>query len=332
MPHLLRTGRIVLVVALGMLMAAAPALAAKKQLAVILGGLDNPFFAEIAAGCAQWTADHPDADYECVATGPKSSKNGADELKLIDEAISGGAVAIAVAPATEGIPQLLRDKAVAIPVITVAGDFQGDDQALRKSWVTSDDYEIGVALAKLVQQHKPEGGTICLQLNTPEARNINARAAGTRDTLSGVPGTESLKGENGWTEIKGCPLFAKDDVATANKQLAKVLAANAKLDAVVLEGGWAMFDPKGFTKTVSKVKKRLASNALVIVSGDALPPQIEALKAGRVQGLIAQLPFQLGVSAADVMLKLVSGEAVPDKVSAPLGVCTAETADTCTAH
>ena len=42
--------------------------------------------------------------------------------------------------------------------------------------------------------------------------NINARAAGFRDTVSGSKGIERLAGEGGWTEIAGCPLFTNDQI------------------------------------------------------------------------------------------------------------------------
>lgn len=325
------TRLLVLLVAALTLIAAPPAIAAKKQLALVLGGMDNPFFQDIAAGCAQWNTDHPDSDYECVATGPKASSKPADELKTVSDALGAGPAAIGVAPATAGIPKVLSDKGVTIPVITVAGDFQGDDQKLRKVWVTSDDYQVGVELAKLVQKSRPTGGVLCRQQNNPKALNINMRASGLLDTLTGKTGTTALAGENGWTEAKGCPQFNNDDMATADKQLGKALG-DPKLNTVVLLGGWAMFNGDAYTKAISKVTKRLASGDLVIISADALPPQLAALKAGKVQGLIAQLPFTIGVAAADTMAKLAAGETVPDKISAPLGICTAETADTCTKH
>jgi ribose transport system substrate-binding protein len=310
---------------------AGPALAAKKQLTVVLGGLDNPFFQDIANGCAQWTKDHADSDYECVAVGPKKSSKGADELKLLQKAIDDGAAAIAVAPATEGIPDLIRKSGTAIPIMTIAGDFPEADQPLRKSWLTSDDYDMGVALGAQLAAFKPAGGSVCFEQNNPEARNINNRAAGIRDTLSGVPGTAVLAGEKGWTEVEGCPLYNKDDVGVANKQLVKLLKDNPKIDAVVLVGGWAMFDAKAFTKSVSKVKDRLADKSLIIISGDTLPMQIDALKAGRVHALVGQSPVAMGKIAPDLMIKLINGEEVPPKVTAPVVLCTAETVDTCLA-
>jgi len=61
-------------------------------------------------------------------------------------------------------------------------------------------------------------------------------------------------------------------------------------------------------------------------------PDAAGVRAGLVQGLAVPLPFQIGVSAADTMAKLAAGETVPPKVTAALGICTKETADTCTAH
>jgi len=67
---------------------------------------------------------------------------------------------------------------------------------------------MGVKFAEYLKKFKPKGGTICLQLGNVAADNINARAAGTRDTLAGAKGTKKLTGQNGWKEIDGCPKAA----------------------------------------------------------------------------------------------------------------------------
>ena len=313
------------------LLSSNPAFAAKKQLVMVLGGLDNPFFQDIAAGCKQWTKDHADSDYQCVAVGPKTSARAADEVKLLSDAIAKGASAVAVVPATGGLAEVLKG-AGAIPVMAVAGDFPEADRAVRKTLLSSDDFQIGAAIAGLVSKFKPAGGTICFEQNNPDAGNINARATGLRETLAAKPGVTVLAGENGWTEVAGCPLYNNDDVATANKQLAGLLKDNPKIDAVVLAGGWAMFDAKGFAKTMKPVKARLKDNSLVVVSADTLPPQMDALKAGLVQGLVGQLPFSMGNMAPDIMIQLINGEDVPPMVAAGVATCTDETVKTCIPH
>jgi ribose transport system substrate-binding protein len=320
-------------VAVGMIVLGAdPALAAKKQLSLVLGPLDNPFFQDIANGCTKWNEAHADGDYECVAVGPAKSANAKDEVKMLTDALAAAPAALAVAPATPGLQDVLKAKAGSIPVMTIAGDFPPEDKALRKTWFAGDDYQVGVALAGMVSTLKPNGGTICFEQNNPKAININARAAGVLDTLSKVKGTTKLAGEGGWTEAKGCPLYNNDDLATATKQLSKLLKDNPKLDAVVLVGGWAMFDAGAYKKSIAKAKARLADGSLVIVSGDTLPMQIETLKAGGVQGLVGQNAFAMGMAAADLLVKLAAGDTVPDPSPAPLALCTKETAATCMAH
>ena len=129
------------------------------------------------------------------------------------------------------------------------------------------------------------------------ADNINARAAGTRDTLAGAKGTKKLTGQNGWKEIDGCPVFTNDQADLANRQMADVFTANPKLDAFVLEGGWAQFAPQAYAQVTGQVMEKLKSKSLVIVAGDTLPPQIEALKAGRSHVQVGQRPFEMGYRA-----------------------------------
>jgi ribose transport system substrate-binding protein len=49
----------------------------KKTLAIVVKGLDNPFFEQINLGCQDWAANNPDSEYECLYTGPASSADEA---------------------------------------------------------------------------------------------------------------------------------------------------------------------------------------------------------------------------------------------------------------
>ena len=48
----------------------------------------------------------------------------------------------------------------------------------------------------------------------------------------------------------------------------------------------------------------------MIVAGDTLPPQIEALKAGRSHVQVGQRPFEMGYRAPTVMIDLIDGKHV----------------------
>ncbi len=51
---------------------------AKKQLVIVVKGLDNPFFEAINQGCQKWNKENPTAEYECFYTGPASTSDEAE--------------------------------------------------------------------------------------------------------------------------------------------------------------------------------------------------------------------------------------------------------------
>lgn len=190
----------------------------KKTLAIVVKGLDNPFFEQINLGCQDWAANNPDSEYECLYTGPASSADEAGQVQLVDDLITRGVAAIAISPSNApAMANRLREIAPDIPVMTVDADLSEGDRDLRATFLGTDNYLMGVKMAEQAQLLKPDGGTVCLQLGNVAADNINARAAGFRDTIAGAEGTDRLTGQSGWTEIEGCPLFTNDQIDLANQ-------------------------------------------------------------------------------------------------------------------
>jgi ribose transport system substrate-binding protein len=170
-----------------------------------------------------------------------------------------------------------------------------------------------------------------MKLGNVAEENITQRAAGTRDTLSGEKGIERLTGQGGWTEIDGCPVFTNDQIDLANRQMADTFTANPDLTAFMLIGGWAQFAPQAYAQVTDQVMDKLKDKTLVIVAGDTLPPQMEALKAGRSHVQVGQRPFEMGYRAPSVMLDLINGKPVESVIYTGLDECTPETAATCIA-
>jgi ribose transport system substrate-binding protein len=322
---------LLLFAAAAMAVAAGPAMAQKKTLAVVVKGLDNPFFTVLGNGCAKWNSENPDSEYECLYTGPALSSDEAGEVQLVADLIARSDVAgIAISPSNApAMAAMLKEKAPSIAVMTIDADLQAEDRGLRTTYLGTKNYDMGVKMAEHLKGLKPGGGTVCLQLGNVAANNINERAAGFRDTISGTMGIERLNGEGGWTEIAGCPVFTNDDIATANQQIADVTGANQDLDAFILVGGWAQFGPEAYRANCETVKARLDSKDLVIVAGDTLPPQMDALKAGCSHAQIGQRPFEMGYRSPTVLMDIIAGKDVPDPLYTGLDECTPDTADTC---
>lgn len=307
---------------LAMLSAGTAAAADKKILAIVVKGLDNPFFTVMGQGCADWNAANPDSEYECLYTGPALSSDEAGAVQIVQDLITKGVAGIAISPSNApAMANMLKAAAPTMPIMTVDADLLKEDAGLRKTYFGTNNYDMGVGMAEQLKGLKPEGGTVCLQLGNVAAANINERAAGFRDTIAGAKGTERLADSNGWTEIEGCPVFTNDDIPTANQQMADTFTAHPDLDAFILVGGWAQFGPQAYAQNTDQVMDKLKSKELIIIAGDTLPPQIQAFKEGRSHAQIGQRPYQMGNEAPDVLIKLINGESVPDPIYTGLDTC-----------
>lgn len=304
----------------------------KKTLAIVVKGLDNPFFEQINLGCKKWMAENPSSEYECFYTGPASSADEAGEVQIVDDLLTRGVDAIAISPSNApAMANLIRQRRPEIPVMTIDADFLADDSDLRLTYLGTDNYLMGEKMAEYAARLKPEGGTVCLQLGNVAADNINARAAGFRDTIAGAKGTDRLTGQGGWTEVAGCPVFTNDQADLANQQMADTFTANPDLDAFILIGGWAQFAPQAYAQVTDQVMDRLKTKDLIIIAGDTLPPQMDALKAGRSHAQIGQRPFEMGYKAPSVMIELIKGTPTADPLYTGLDECTPDNIDSCLA-
>jgi len=312
---------------------AGPAVAAdKKQLAIVVKGLDNAFFEAIHQGCEKWNSENASSEYTCFYTGPASTSDEAGEAQIVSDLLANANVAaIAISPSNAPlIANAIKSANPTIPVMTIDADLKKEDSALRKTYLGTDNYLLGHQLGEYIAKAKPKGGTICLIEGNPAADNILRRAQGTRDALSGKEGLQALAGEGGWTEVAGCPKFINDDGAVGVQDMTDVLAANPKLDAFAIEGGWPLFmAPQAYRDMTKPLADRLASNDLVIAAADTIGDEVAIAKEGLVSFLSGQRPFEMGYKAPTVMISLIKGEKVDDPVFTGLDNCTKETADTC---
>ena len=229
-----------------------------------------------------------------------------DRENIADALIARKVDGIAVSPANAAAMAhaLAAAKCAGIPVLTWDSDLLGRDMALRIAHIRTHSYQIGVNVAKLVMAIKPERGTICNQSGRAaaadhnDAANHNEWMQGIRDTLSGQEIGEArgarLTGENRWSDVDGCPLYANDDFPVAVQQMEDILGKYPALDAFVPTGGFPQFLPQAYRKVAEKVKARSDSGSLALVVADTLPVQIDLLKAGLSRGQVGQRRFDVG--------------------------------------
>jgi ribose transport system substrate-binding protein len=320
-----------LVAAAALALGAGPALA-KKQLVIVVKGLDNPFFEAINQGCQKWNNENANSEYECFYTGPASTSDEAGEAQIVADMLSKpDTAAMAISPSNAPlIAQTLKSANPTIPIMTLDADLSKEDAALRKTYLGTDNYMMGFRIGEYIKKAKPDGGKICTIEGNPAADNILRRAQGMRDALTGQKDLAALKGEGGWTEVAGCPVFTNDDGAKGVQAMTDILAANPDLDAFGIMGGWPLFGaPQPYRDLFKPMADKIAKNEFVIGAADTIGEEVAIAKEGLVTALVGQRPFEMGYKAPAVMLDLIAGKPVEDPVFTGLDECTKDTVDTC---
>jgi ribose transport system substrate-binding protein len=307
----------------------------KLTFALVPKNTNNPFFDQARDGCKKAESESNGA-FECLYVGPGEHGGGDEQVQVVADLVAKGVDGIAVSPANAAaMGAALRDaQAAGIPVLTWDSDLLPEDKALRVAYVGTYNYDIGTNIGKRVMEIKPEGGTICIQSGGAAAANHNERMQGIRDTLRGTKSEESpgaaLAGENGWTEVAGCPLYTNDDFPLAVQQMEDILAKNPDLDAFTPTGGFPQFVPDAYRAAAAPYKERIASGDLALVVADTLPVQIDLLKEGLSAGQVGQRPFEMGYKSMQFLNDMVRNKKNPeDPTYTGLDVCTPDNVDTC---
>ncbi len=305
----------------------------KLKFALVPKNMNNPFFDLARDGCYKAQAEL--ADVECYYIGPPEHGGGEDQIKIVQDLISQGVDGIAVSPsnAPAMAKALKRAADAGIPVMTWDADLLEKDKALRTTYVGTKNYDIGVNLAKVAQKLQPSGGKVCLQTGGAAADNHNQRLQGIRDTLGGFSGTtppgDRLTGQNGWTEVDGCPLITDDDGNKAVQGMTDILAKEKDLTAFISTGAFTQWYDNAYRQAVEPYKAKMDSGDLSIIVADTLPMQMEQLKDGLSNGQVGQRPFEMGYKAMFILKDLKEGKQVNDPIFTGLDVCTSDNADSC---
>src|SRR5947208_6580685 len=135
-------------VAAAMSLSAGSAMAQKKQLVIVVKGLDNPFFEAIHQGCEKWNGENANSGYHCFYTGPASTSDEAGEVQIISDLLGKpDTAAMAISPSNAPlVANAIKSANPSIPIMTVDADLKKEDSALRLTYLGTDNYLMGYRL------------------------------------------------------------------------------------------------------------------------------------------------------------------------------------------
>lgn len=273
----------------------------KPQLALILGTTNNDFYLTMACGArAEAKAKGVDIDVQ----GPTQFSPDL-QVPIVNAVTAKHPAAVLIAPTDSQalIPPMRQMAGNGIKVVQV--DTQVQDSSIAVSSVTSDNIAAGEKAADEINNLTGGHGTVLVVSNTPGISTSDARAQGFEREIKKYPGLTPLPVQ-----------YNNDDASKAAQIINSTLAAHPNLSGVFATAETAA------EGVATGLKSAGSANKVSMVGFDAGPTQIQALKAGDVQALVAQEPYREGQAAVDQALNAIDGSTVDKTVKTDLAVVT----------
>lgn len=244
------------------------------------------------------------AGHEVISLWPQNPDDPIEQAALLREALAQGPDGVLIAPAhpseVDGALREARD--AGLPIVS----FVSRSAALApEAFVTSDNYDLARAIADFLIDHIGGTGRLALIEGNPDSETSAPRTQGFRDAIAAAPGV-SLAGE-------AIGYYQRDPARAAMETL---LAGAGDLDGVLVAND---FMALGVIEAL-----KAAGRDIPVVSVNAMPDAIKALKTG---DLLATAAFDAMKIAGIAMLaldRILKGASVPPTLTLPVDIVTAQ--------
>lgn len=286
-----------------------PATASKGyEFGVIAKSQSNPVFQAARTGAMDAAADlskKHGIEIKVIWQTPVN-EDAQQQAQYIEQLASLGVDGIAISCTDANVLTKPIDSAVGKGVQVVTFDSDAP-KSKRFAYYGIDDVEAGKKLMdELAKAMGGKGGQIAILAGNQSAPNLQARVKGVKDQI------EKLK-DKGFT-LKEV-YYHEETPGKAAAKVQEVQTANPDIAGWAMVGGWPLFTKGALEGVYDKAK---------VAAVDALPEQIEYVKAGQVQALVVQDCYGWGYKSVEMLFDKVHNGKNPEKVinAFELKVCT----------
>jgi ribose transport system substrate-binding protein len=278
----------------------------KKSIVYVPGLTGNPFYSTVACGAKSVAAKH-NVDFS-VQGAPEW--NVAKQTNIVNALITKKPDAIMIShndPKAMIVP-LKRAEAAGIKIMTIDGDLA--DTSIAVSNIQSDNLEGGRLAGERMAELIGGKGTVVAIDNDPGFPISEARVQGFKEAIAKHPGIKYLG-------VK----YSHNEVAEAANIVSTTAGSNPDLVGVYAA------ETNNTEGSITGVREAQKEGKIKIVGYDTSDPIVEALRAGKVHGLIVQYPFGEGQKGIETLVKAIDGGKVQREQKAPFVVATPENVD-----
>jgi ribose transport system substrate-binding protein len=229
---------------------------------------------------------------------------------ILDSIVAGRPDALLVAPTDVQAMQQPLEQAAAAGIKVVLVDTTTNDPSYAASAIASDNEGGGRAAFEAIKKLRPEGGKVMVMNVDPGISTTDARAKGFE---------EAVKGDSKFQYVG--VQYSHNDPATAAQLIGAQLQKDPDLVGVFATN---LFSAEGSATGIRQAGK---SGQVQVVGFDAGPNQIQALRQGTVQALVAQDPGVIGKFGVDEAVTALEGGENTKDVQTGFTIITQENLD-----
>jgi ribose transport system substrate-binding protein len=267
--------------------------AANKKIVLMVGVKGDPFYVSMQCG-AQAAAKS--LGYSLQVQGPDKF-DATLQNPLLDAVAAAKPAALLVAPndVKASAPPLKRIQSSGTKVVLV--DTVVTDKSIGVSRIATNNELGGEKAAQALSQLGVKGKVLVISTD-PGVSSVDARVAGF--------GKKS--GSYGMKQVSKTQ-YSHNSPATAAQVISAALAKDPDLQGVFATN---LFTAQGVATGVRQAGK---SGKVKVVGFDAGPDQIKQLKAGQVQALVAQKPYDIGFQGVQQAVNALTGKSVTKNIA-----------------
>jgi ribose transport system substrate-binding protein len=275
----------------------------KLIIGVVPKGQAHIFWQTVHAGAV---AAAREGGAEVRWNGPAVETEFSRQVQIVDSMINGRVSAIVLAPTdrvalVSVVERAAREK---IPVTIFDSAIDTENYV---SFVATNNYAAGQMAARRIGQILNGRGTVAMLMNMPGSASTLEREKGFEDALSKeFPQIQIAARQFGMSD-RAKSMSVAEDLLTAHPGLSGVFASN---------------EP-GSVGGAQALKSRKLTDKVKLVGFDSSPTLVDDLRAGAIDSLIVQDPFQIGYTAVKTALDKLKGQTPPRKIDTPARLITA---------
>lgn len=231
---------------------------------------------------------------------PETADDITQQTELVDRAIADRPDAVLFVPvhATAMAPAVERLGATGIPVVNYLNRL---DEGHFVSFVGCDDFQLGVAIAEYLFRHLVGNGDVAIIEGVPGAVTNRERLRGFQLALKRRPGIRLVASRSGF--------YQREPAAEAMRLMFEELP---RIDGIIAAADIMALG------AIEEMEE--AGRQIPIVSVNAIPEAITAIKAGTLLASADFDPMKIAAIATEAAVRHLRGEQVPREIMLPVAI------------